>query len=400
MEFILCQDKNNKSPLVLSEFMGTASSFTSALQINPHDLLGVAHAINKGLTMDDKEKARRHNDMMESVKSHTSHHWARTLLYQLLENVGSEHQAHQTPALDKKALQTAYAKASKRLMLFDYDGTLTPIVKVPSQAIPTERCRNAITALCKDPKNVVWLISGRDSAFLEEHWGMVPGLGLSAEHGSFIRQPGSDEWINMTETIDMSWMSEVEEIFKYYTERTMGSTIELKKASVTWHYRQADPVFGEFQSKQCLDLLESSVAPRRPIEVMMGKKNIECRVLFINKGEIVKRIMYENPDADFLFCVGDDKTDEDMHKAARSVLPPGGSNLDGKPVMMKPPVAVTACLDDDEADELPEVQLKIKTEGIFSVSVGPSSKRTLANSHLTGPEEVVLAMEGVIGENK
>lgn len=40
---------------------------------------------------------------------------------------------------------------------------------------------------------------------------------------------------------------------------------------------------------------------------MVGKKNIECRVLAINKGEIVKRIMYENPDADFLFCVGDDK---------------------------------------------------------------------------------------------
>lgn len=27
----------------------------------------------------------------------------------------------------------------------------------------------------------------------------------------------------------------------------------------------------------------------------------------INKGEIVKRIMYENPDAEFVFCAGDDK---------------------------------------------------------------------------------------------
>jgi trehalose-6-phosphatase len=45
----------------------------------------------------------------------------------------------------------------------------------------------------------------------------------------------------------------------------------------------------------------------RILAVMVGKKNIECRVLAINKGEIVKRIMYQNPDADFLFCVGDDK---------------------------------------------------------------------------------------------
>ena len=128
MEFILCQDKSNKSPLVLSEFMGTASSFTSALQINPHDLLGVAHAINKGLNMSDGEKVQRHTSMMESVKSHTSHHWARTLLKQVLENVGSEHQAHQTPALDKSALRTAYQKASKRLMLFDYDVSLESLV--------------------------------------------------------------------------------------------------------------------------------------------------------------------------------------------------------------------------------------------------------------------------------
>lgn len=47
---------------------------------------------------------------------------------------------------------------------------------------------------------------------------MVPNLGMSAEHGSFIKNPGSDEWTNMTEALDMSWMGEVEEIFKYYTE--------------------------------------------------------------------------------------------------------------------------------------------------------------------------------------
>ena len=123
-------------------------------------------------------------------------------------------------------------------------GTLTPIVKVPSQAIPTDRTRMAISALAADPKNVVYLISGRDGDFLDEHWGAVPNLGLSAEHGSFVRAPDDDDFTNMTETLDMSWMSEVEEIFRYYMERTTGSTIEVKKASITWHYRNSDPDFG------------------------------------------------------------------------------------------------------------------------------------------------------------
>lgn len=121
MEFIVCQDKSNKSPLVLSEFMGTAPSFSSALTINPHDLLDVAHAINRGLTMSTAEKEERHAALLGSIVGHTSHTWAATVLRLLLENVGSEHTAHQTPGLDLGKVQTHYKKASKRLLMFDYD---------------------------------------------------------------------------------------------------------------------------------------------------------------------------------------------------------------------------------------------------------------------------------------
>jgi len=274
-------------------------------------------------------------------------------------------------------------------------GTLTPIVKVPSQAIPTDRTRKTITALAADPNNVVYLISGRDGDFLDEHWGNVKNLGLSAEHGSFVKSPTADEFTNMTESLDMSWMSEVEEIFRYYMERTTGSTIEVKKASITWHYRNADPEFGDFQCKQALDLLESSLAPRRPIEVLVGKKNLEVRPLAVNKGEIVKRLMYENPDADFIYCAGDDKTDEDMFRALRTVFPPGGPQGD-EPVILPPPVAVTSALDPDEADEQEDVELMIRPEHIFATTVGPPAKKTLAGWHVTCPEEVVDAMEHLL----
>jgi trehalose 6-phosphate synthase/phosphatase len=121
MEFILCQNKTYKSPLVLSEFMGTSASFQSALQINPHDLLDVARAINEGLNMGQQEKEERHAALFSSIVGHTSHTWAATIVKQLLENVGGEHTAHQTPALDLSVLQEKYKKAKKRLMLFDYD---------------------------------------------------------------------------------------------------------------------------------------------------------------------------------------------------------------------------------------------------------------------------------------
>jgi trehalose 6-phosphate synthase/phosphatase len=58
--------------------------------------------------------------------------------------------------------------------------------------------------------------------------------------------------------------------------------------------------------------------------VLVGKKNLEVRPIAINKasslmcnwlidnnrnqqGEIVKRILYNHPEAGFVFCAGDDK---------------------------------------------------------------------------------------------
>ena len=80
----------------------------------------------------------------------------------------------------------------------------------------------ALTALAADPKNIVWVISGRDQKVLEEWLGHIDNLGFSAEHGSFMRQPGGKKWINLTESLDMSWKNDVIEIFTYYTERTQG----------------------------------------------------------------------------------------------------------------------------------------------------------------------------------
>lgn len=257
--------------------------------------------------MSDEEKLRRHETLYKVVTTQTSHSWATMLAKLLLEQVGQTNLAKQTPFIPKGQLEQHYLQAKKRLFLFDYDGTLAPIVKVPSMATPTDNTLLALESLAADPKNIVYIISGRDQAFLEQHLGHIPGLGMSAEHGSFIREPGAREWANFTESLDMSWMGEVLEIFKYYTERTTGSHIEVKKSSITWHYRSSDPEWGLFQCHQCQDLLENNLARKRPIEVLVGKKNLEVRPIAVNKGEIVKRILYFNPDAEFIFCAGDDK---------------------------------------------------------------------------------------------
>ncbi|KAI0782046.1 trehalose 6-phosphate phosphatase [Abortiporus biennis] len=382
MEFVIAQDRTKKSPLVLSEFMGISSNMTEALQINPWNLGEVAAAMHRGLTMSEEEKLSRHTKLYKIVTTQTSHTWAYMLAKMLLEQLGGQNMARRTPFIPKHQLESHYLQAKKRLFLFDYDGTLAPIVKVPSAAIPSEPTLQALEELSSDPKNVVYIISGRDQAFLEQHLGHIKNLGMSAEHGGFIREPGSTTWSNFTENLDMDWMGEVLEIFKYYTERTTGSQIEVKKSSITWHYRSSDPEWGLFQCRQCQDLLENNLARKRPIEVLVGKKNLEVRPIAVNKGEIVKRILYNNPDAQFIFCAGDDKTDEDMFRAL--LLFQDGQ----KKVRMEPPLSVTL-LSKDNSQKFAPVDLEITRDAIFTTAVGHSSKRTLAVWHVTTPEEVV-----------
>ncbi|THH14614.1 hypothetical protein EW146_g5739 [Bondarzewia mesenterica] len=415
MEFVIAQSKTKKSPLVLSEFMGISSVMTEALQINPWNLGDVAAAMNRGLLMSASEKEHRQAQLYHVVTTQTSHTWAAMLVKMLLSVMGSSNMARQTPVLPTDGMFESYAKAKKRLFLCDYDGTLTPIVRTPSMAVPSENALLALTKLAADPRNLVFIISGRDGAFLEQHLGHITGLGMSAEHGGFFREPGQREWTNFTESLDMDWMGEVLEVFKYYTERTTGSHIEIKKSSITWHYRSSDPEWGQFQCRQCQDLLENNVAHKRPIEgtyfaflpsnygvlmlngpfaiVLVGKKNLEVRPIAVNKGEIVKRILYDNPDAEFVFCAGDDKTDEDMFRALSF---PESDNF----LAMEPPISISLVTKDkEEGVEEPKAKtLALTPHGVFTTAVGHPSKRTLAKWHVTSPSEVVdelLQLAGV-----
>lgn len=314
LEYVICQ-KDHYGPLILSEFSGTAASLGNAIHINPWDLGGVAEAIKEALEMPEEKKKGNHERLYSYVTTHTVSTWSNNFLKRLLTNLTSFSQSDLTPALDRVKMVSQYHKARKRLFMFDYDGTLTPIVKDPHAAIPSDRVLRTLKALAADPRNAVWIISGRDEKFLDEWMGHISELGLSAEHGCFIRQPRSDDWENLTEKIDMGWQKEVMEVFGHYTERTQGSWIEKKRVALTWHYRQADPDFGAWQAKECKKSLENTVAKKWEVEVMSGKANLEVRPQFVNKGYIATRLVNEygnlaGEPPEFVLCLGDDATDE------------------------------------------------------------------------------------------
>lgn len=369
LEYIICQ-KEAHGPLILSEFTGTAGSLSAAMIVNPFDYAGVAKALNEALLMTAEEKATRQTQLFDYVKEHSAAYWANSFVKQLVESTKNfSLQSQSTPALNPDQLIESYKNAKKRLMFFDYDGTLAPIVSVPTDAKPSADMINYLQELCNDPRNNVWVVSGRDQACLEEWLGDVKNLGLSAEHGCFIKAANSTQWTNVLEDVDMSWKRDVIEIFDYYTERTEGSFVEHKKSSITWHYRMADEEYGLFQAKECQNHLESSVVSKMPIEILVGKKNLEVRPMMINKGEIVKRIMIQYPDSDFIVCAGDDKTDEDMFRTLSAAY-------------------FTRYQDQLNTGNIEKTWGDIKSS-LYSITVGPAMKKSMANWQVENPSNVI-----------
>jgi len=66
--------------LVLSEFAGAARELRQALLVNPHDVDGVAAAIEQALAMPDREAARRMRAMRRTVGRHDVHRWSKAYL--------------------------------------------------------------------------------------------------------------------------------------------------------------------------------------------------------------------------------------------------------------------------------------------------------------------------------
>lgn len=164
--------------------------------------------------MGAEEKATRHAQLYKRVTTQTAAVWAHTLVLRLLQSLKHDPASDMTPRLDLDNIKQRYAASKKRLLMFDYDGTLTPIVKTPSAAVPSQSLLKSLETLAADPKNILYIISGRDGDFLLQHLGHIKGIGFSAEHGSFLREPEDTEWKNLTEHIDMSWKADVEEIFR------------------------------------------------------------------------------------------------------------------------------------------------------------------------------------------
>lgn len=298
--------------LILSELAGAASELNEALLVNPIDIEEVAGAINMALIMPPDLQANRLSLMQKRLKEYDVVKWVNDFLDQL-NSIKREQTELEVKLLNEKTLSEIlehYRESHNRCLLLDYDGTLAPFTNLPEQALPAPELKETLAALCADPRNEVIIISGREALTLDKWFGDIP-LHLVAEHGASVKKPDG-KWEHLV-TVSDQWKDEIRNIFQLFVSRCVGSFIEEKTYSIAWHYRNVQRDLGLVMSRDLVNNL-SQFLQNTMLQVVHGNKVVEVRMSGYDKGMIALKMVNDSK-PDFVLCMGDDTTDEDMFKA-------------------------------------------------------------------------------------
>lgn len=302
--------KDRKGVLILSEMAGAAAELGEALIINPLDRQDIADAIKKAFEMPEEEQTKRMDAMRERIRDYDVFAWTNDFFTQMTM-LEQEHQRLRQVFLTNKGIdgiRQAYEKASKRILFFDYDGTLAPIVPDPSKAIVSEDVKKLILEIAK--RDTVIIVSGRDRFFLDNLFKDFP-VHIIAEHGALIRTKGSDVW-TLNPDYEENWKESIRPIMDLYAKRCPGAFVEEKETSLAWHYRTADEKeYALRRAQELLWQLKNYIQPELNLQVIDGNKVVEVKKTAFNKGTATRSFV-EKGDYDFVLAIGDDTTDEDM----------------------------------------------------------------------------------------
>ena len=212
--------------------------------------------------------------------------------------------------------------ADRRPAVFlDYDGTLTPIVDRPEDAIISEGMRNAVRGLAK--RCPVCVVSGRDRRVVQELMG-VDDLVVAGSHGFDIWSPAGGE-IQREEGAGFEGLLDaVKERLHRELDPIEGALVEPKKASVAAHYR----LVAEEERPRVKEIVDVVLAEHPDeLKVTPGKMVYEIQPkIDWDKGKAVLYLLgalgLDREDVVPIY-LGDDITDEHAFEALAGASPRG-----------------------------------------------------------------------------
>lgn len=308
-EFVAAK-RDRPAVLILSEMAGAAVELSDALIINPNNPEAIEWALLDALEMCQEEQFERMGKMQKVISRQTVMKWANDFITELtricLRNKENDRKRISPSRI--KALCLSYKLAKKRLLILDYDGTLSAFVNKPEDALPTPELLHLLEEFSSDPNNRVVISSGRDLSTLEKWLGHLP-LDMAAEHGAFYKENG--QWNKKTSAV--TWDEEILQIFQEFLDKTPQSKLEIKETALVWHFRKVDAWLASIREQQLMTALVKPCT-KLHLQIMRGNKILEIKSPEYNKGAEALRLM-QGAQYDFIMAIGDDTTDEDTFNA-------------------------------------------------------------------------------------
>ena len=206
--------------------------------------------------------------------------------------------------------------AGRRLVVFlDYDGTLTPIVDRPEDAVISEHMRDVVRGLAH--RCSVCVVSGRDRPVVQQLMGMDE-LIVAGSHGFDIWSPHGGTIEREEGGAFGELLSRVTATLREQVAPFEGALVEPKKSSVAVHYRLVQE-----QDRPRLGAIVDRVLAANPdaLKVTPGKMVYELQPkIDWDKGKAVLYLLeaLELDAADVVpLYLGDDITDEHAFQALR-----------------------------------------------------------------------------------
>lgn len=191
------------------------------------------------------------------------------------------------------------AAADELLVVLDFDGTISSIVPVPSDARPLPGALDRIGELGRCANTEVFLLSGRARSDLAAVSGAGEVAGLIGSHGqeSDIEFALSDDERAALQRLRDEVLAAVGEV--------AGVRVEDKPGGMAVHVRGVEQDLGQRAVEHVRD-----IAHRTPeVFVLEGKSVIEISVRPLDKGAALGALIDQRPHRRVLFA-GDDVTDE------------------------------------------------------------------------------------------
>lgn len=235
-------------------------------------------------------------------------------------------------------LLAAYHSGEKLVLLFDYDGTLTPIVEHPWQAKLAPQTRELLAELAAQAHVHVGVFSGRQLDELEQLIGL-PQLSYCGVSGIEIRIDGT-LLVHPTAAASVPLIDEITRRLAAIERVYPGAWVEHKRYGFTVHYRGVEAALIEEVHTRILGFLESWSRQLRTVEAPLAVEVLVGGTW--TKGDAVRKIIEQVGEPAFVLYAGDAPNDREALDAATAH---GGIALGVGPLA---PPSATAHVEDPE----------------------------------------------------